>query len=133
MVPQVARWMRKERLPEAVLCQAAREVAAGRLGAGEADLGDRLYKKRVARPGGGKRGGYRAILACRRPGDAPETQRVLFAYAWAKNVASTLTPDGRAALARVAAAFLDATEAQVSALLATKDVIEVDCHDDIAT
>lgn len=95
--------------------------------------GSGLYKKRIARPGGGKRGGYRAILACRYPGDAPETQRVLFAYAWAKNVASTLTPDGRAALARVAAAFLDATEAQVSALLATKDVIEVDCHDDIAT
>lgn len=126
VVPQVARWMRKERLPEAALCQAAREVAAGRLGAGEADLGELLFKKRIARPGGGKRGGYRAILACRRPG----TRRVLFAYAWAKNAAATLTPDGQAALARVAAAFLDAADAEVAALLAGNDVMELNCHAD---
>jgi hypothetical protein len=53
VVPQVANRMRKERLPAAALCRAAREVVAGRLGAGEADLGDGLFKTRVARPGGG--------------------------------------------------------------------------------
>ena len=40
LVPQVARLVRKERLPEVALCRTAREVLAGTLGAGEADLGE---------------------------------------------------------------------------------------------
>ena len=31
----------------------------------DADLGGFLYKKRVARPGGGKSGGYRTLLSAR--------------------------------------------------------------------
>lgn len=119
-LPQVARLLRKERLPDAALCAAACEVVAGRLGAGEADLGDGLWKKRLARPGGGKSGGYRAIPAYRRP----RSDRVLFAFLFAKNVASTLTPAGHEALAKVAAAFVDATEAQLGALLEAEDVRE---------
>jgi hypothetical protein len=62
-----------ERLPDTILCKPAREVLAGTLGAGEADLGSGLFKKRLARPGGGKRGGYRAIIAYQ----APQAERVL--------------------------------------------------------
>jgi len=58
LVPQVARLVRKERLPELALCRTAREVLASTLGAGEADLGGGLFKKRIARPGGGKSGGF---------------------------------------------------------------------------
>jgi hypothetical protein len=124
LVPQVARLMRKERLPEAALCRTAREVLASTLGAGEADLGGGLFKKRVARPGGGKSGGYRVIVAYRQP----TTERVLFAYAFAKNAASTLTPQGHEALAKVAAAFLTASDVQVAALLASGDMSEVECN-----
>ncbi len=126
LVPQVTRLMRKERLPEAALCRTGREVLAGTLGAGEADLGRGLFKKRIARPGGGKRGGYRMIVACRQPG----TEKVLFTYAFAKNAASTLTPQGHEALAKVAEAFLTADDGQVAALLASGDVNEVECNDD---
>ena len=101
-------------------------MVAGTLGAGEADLGGGLFKKRVARPGGGKRGGYRVIVACRRPG----TERVLFTYAFAKNAASTLTPQGHEALAKVAEAFLTADDGQVAALVASGDASEVACNDD---
>ena len=90
LVPQVDKLMRKDRLPNASLRRVAREMMAGTLGAGEADLGGGLFKKRVARPGGGKSGGYRMIVACRAPG----TERVLFVYAFAKNAAATLTPRG---------------------------------------
>ena len=41
--------------------RAAREVVAGTLGADEADLGGGLFKKHIARPGGGKRDGYLAV------------------------------------------------------------------------
>jgi hypothetical protein len=123
LVPQVAKLMRKERLPEAALCRAAREALAGTLGAGEADLGGGLLKKRVARPGGGKSAGYRMIVAYRQP----RTERVLFIYAFAKNAASTLTPQGHDALAKVAQVFLATDDGQVATLLASGDVIEVKC------
>lgn len=126
MVPQVAKLLRKERLPDAVLCGPAREVLAGTFGAGEADLGSGLFKKRLARPGGGKSGGYRAIVAYR----APHSDRVLVAYAFAKNAASSLTPQGHEALGKVAHAFVAAGDAQLAQLLAARDVSEVACDGD---
>lgn len=126
LVPQVAKVMRKARLPHTALCRIAVEVLTGRLNAGEADLGDGLFKKRMARPGGGKSGGYRVIVAYR----APTTSRVLFAFMFAKSVAATLTPDGHEALALAASAFFSADEAQVAALLASGRVQGVECHGD---
>ncbi len=124
LVPQVAKMMSKERLSTESLCRAAREVVAGTLGAGEANLGSGLYKKRIARPGRGKSGGYRMIIAFR----PPRTDRVLFVYGFAKNAAATLTPQGQEALAKAAAGFLNATDRQVTALLVAGDVSEVDCN-----
>jgi len=126
LVPQVAKVMRKARLPEAALCRIAAEVLTGTLSAGEADLGDGLFKKRMARPGGGKSGGYRVIVAYR----APTTSRVLFAFMFAKNVVEALAPGGRAALAKVASAFIAANDAQVAALLMSGGVKQVECHGD---
>jgi hypothetical protein len=124
LLPQVARLVRKERIPTTALRRAAREILAGTLGAGEADLGDGLFKKRIARTGGGKRGGYRAVIAYR----PPKTERVLFTYVFAKNAASALTPQGHEALAKAAAAFVVTNDQQVAALLSSGDVIEVDCN-----
>ena len=126
MVPQVAKLLHKERLPDAVLCKPAREVVAGTFGAGEADLGAGLFKKRLARPGRGKSGGYRAIVAYW----APRADRVLVAYAFAKNAASTLTPQGHDALGKVAAAFVAADDEQLAGLLAARDVSEVTCDEE---
>ncbi len=122
-MPQVAKLLRKERLSDATLCRPAREVAAGVLGAGEADLGGGLFKKRLSRPGKGKSGGLRAIIAYR----PPRADRILVAYAFAKNAASTLTPQGHDALRTVAHAFVAATDEQLSGLLTSGDVDEVMC------
>lgn len=127
-VPQVTRLLRKDRIPEATLCTVARELVEGRLTAGEANLGDGLWKKRLARRGGGKSGGYRTIVAYRRP----QSERVLFAYLFAKSTAATITPAGQAALARTATAFIGASDMQVSALLAADDIREVMCDGDEA-
>lgn len=126
MVPQVAKLLRKERLPDAALCKPAREVVTGTLGAGEADLGGGLFKKRLARPGGGKSGGFRAIIAYR----PPRVDRVLVAYAFAKNAASTLTPQGHEALSKVAQAFVAANDEQLAELVASGNVSEVACNAD---
>jgi len=55
-----ARWQAGERLPDDTLCKAVKEMENGLV---DADLGGFLYKKRVARPGGGKSGGYRTVLS----------------------------------------------------------------------
>jgi hypothetical protein len=58
-----SRWARKQRLSDADLCEAVREM---RQGLYEADLGGGLLKKRIARPGRGKSGGFRTIVATNR-------------------------------------------------------------------
>ena len=54
------RWMRKTDLPDAALCKAVAEMAAGLI---DADLGSGVVKKRIALPGHGKSGGARTLLA----------------------------------------------------------------------
>lgn len=57
-----ARWQTGEMLADSALCKAAKEMESGLI---DADLGGHLYKKRVARPGGGKSSGYRPHLSAR--------------------------------------------------------------------
>lgn len=70
------RWSRKQRLNNASLCNAVREITEGLY---EADLGGGLLKKRVARAGQGKRGSFRTLIATNM-GDL-----WFFVYGFAKN------------------------------------------------
>ena len=70
-----ARWARKQRLDDRLLAVTVTEMRHGLV---DANLGGGLLKKRVARPGGGKRGGYRAFLA------SNERDRWIFMYGFAK-------------------------------------------------
>lgn len=123
---QVQKLAQQERIPNQVLCRAAREVVAGVLGSGEADLGGGLFKKRLARSGGGKSGGYRAIIACR----SPNAGRVLYACAFAKAAASALTPQGHDVLCKVAGSFFRTDEVGITALLAVGDITEIECDEE---
>ncbi len=60
---EFARWARKQGLKDTALCDAVEEMANGLY---EADLGGNLLKKRIARPGQGKRGGFRTLVATNR-------------------------------------------------------------------
>lgn len=53
------KWQKKSKLTDWCLINAIKEVEAGLY---EAKLGD-LFKKRIARPGMGKSGGFRTIIA----------------------------------------------------------------------
>ena len=57
-----ARFASKERLDDKRLCEA---IARAERGLVDADLGGNLIKQRVARPGGGRSGGYRMVIAYR--------------------------------------------------------------------
>jgi hypothetical protein len=116
------RWARSEDISGSALYDAAAEIAAGRF---DADLGGCLFKKRLARTGGGKRGGYRAILGYKKP----NSERIIFLYAFAKNDRANLTDKEEAALSLAAESFLSATDGQVNELLANGSIWEVQHHE----
>ncbi len=84
-----ARWQAGEKLPDAALCKAAKEMEDGLI---DADLGGFLYKKRVARPGGGKSGGYRTLLSAR------IGTRYVFLHGFSKSATEDITQDEKKAL-----------------------------------
>ena len=77
------RFARKERLSDQKLAEAVREVERG---LHDGDLGGGLIKKRIARAGEGKRGGYRTIIVYRRG------KRAVFVYGFAKSDKADLSP-----------------------------------------
>jgi hypothetical protein len=104
------------------LRRAAAEVVAGQV---EADLGSCLFKKRLARQGSGKRGGYRVVIGYKKL----NSNRIVFLYAFAKNVRAHISDKEREALSLVAEAFVSATDAQVTVLLKEGSIVEVQHHE----
>jgi hypothetical protein len=91
------RWQKKTDLADDVLRQAVVEMQEGLI---DADLGGGVVKKRVARPGAGKRGGYRTILATNRH------DRWIFLYGFEKNERDNITYQELRALKRMAKELL---------------------------
>jgi hypothetical protein len=56
------RFARKVRITDAELCEAVSNVERGLI---DADLGGGVIKQRIARKGGGKSGGFRALILLR--------------------------------------------------------------------
>jgi hypothetical protein len=71
------RFQRKERIADAALCEAVRRAARGLV---DADLGGGLIKQRVSRPGEGRRGGFRTVIAYR------VDDRAVFLFGFAKKI-----------------------------------------------
>ena len=113
------RWARKEGLATASLCAAVREMQAGLF---EADLGGGLLKKRVARPGQGKSGGFRTLVATNRGG------RSVFVYGFPKSARSNIDKDEEEALKKLAAHLLSFTALALGDAQRAGELIKVDCN-----
>lgn len=112
------RWARKEGLTTSSLCAAVREMEAGLY---DADLGGGLVKKRVARPGQGKSGGFRTLVATNK-GD-----RWVFVFGFPKNERSNIDKDEEKALKAVAAHLLSLTTQAIGKAQRAGELIEVNC------
>ena len=113
-----ARFQRRERISDTTLCTAVSDAEAGLI---EADLGGGLIKQRVARPGAGKRGGYRTVIAYRKGA------RAFFLLGFAKSARANIDDDELAALKRRAAGLLAAADQALDEMIADEDLTEVDC------
>lgn len=112
------RWARKEGLRTSDLCNAVTEMSSGLY---EADLGGGLFKKRIARPGQGKRSGFRTLLATNL-GD-----RWFFVYGFPKKERSNIDKDEKEALKRLASHLLSLNQSEIAKAQRSKEILEVHC------
>ena len=111
-----ARWCRKATLPDAILCAAVNEMAAGLI---DADLGGRVYKKRVPVPGRGKRGGARTLVGSNL-GD-----RWFFLFGFEKNDRATVDVRELATLQKIAAVLLALDTTLLGRSVAEGELVEI--------
>ncbi len=113
------RWARKEGLTTPSLCAAVREMARGLI---DADLGGGLVKKRIGRPGQGKSGGYRTLVATNKG------KRWVFVFGFPKNERSNIDQDEVDALKKLAAHLLSLTTQAIVMAQGAGELMEVDCN-----
>jgi len=116
-----ARWQAGERLSDAALCDAVQEMENGLF---DADLGGLLYKKRLARPGGGKSGGYRTLLSAR------IGSRYVFLHGFAKSEQANITQDEKKALQFAGKVFLELSAEALVKAMQSGVLLEVHCEQD---
>ena len=104
-----------------VLCKAVRDATSGLV---DADLGHGLIKQRVARPGQGKRGSYRTIIAYR------AKNRAVFLFGFAKNAKADLDADELKDLIEIGATWLNANDDAIEMAVDDERLTEVACDED---
>ncbi len=88
----------------------------------EADLGGGLLKKRIARPGQGKSGGFRTLVATN------QGNRWFFVFGFPKNQRSNIDKDEEAALKKLAAHLLSLTPQALGKAQDAGELKEIDCN-----
>ena len=111
-----ARWSRREGLTDGELADAVAEMQNGLI---DARLGGGVFKKRVARRGQGKSGGYRVILASNL-GD-----RWIFMFGFAKNERDNIEDEELKLMKNLAAAFLAMNEQGMTRAIAAGELVEI--------
>jgi len=110
------RFARKEGIADAALQEAADRADKGQI---DADLGGRVIKQRIARPGQGRSKGYRTIVFFRRGTTA------FFVYGFAKSQRANIDHDEEEQFKEAAKHVLALTEKQLAELLKKGDFMEV--------
>jgi len=85
----------------------------------DARLGGGLVKKRVARPGQGKRGGYRVLVA------SNFGERWVFMFGFAKNERDNIDDEELRFMKRIAATLLGLDTAKLRTALAAGELMEI--------
>ncbi|MBJ6748966.1 type II toxin-antitoxin system RelE/ParE family toxin [Geomonas anaerohicana] len=111
-----AKFAKKNSLDEALLVNAIGEVEKGNV---DADLGCGLIKKRIARAGGGKRAGYRTIIAYRKG------SRAIFLYGFSKSAADNVDEEDLRTLKKLAAIYGAFSEDRLSEAIIEGALLEV--------
>lgn len=115
-----ARFARKARITDAVLCAAIADASRGLI---DADLGGGVVKQRIARKGGGKSGGFRTIILFRLG------ERAFFVHGFAKNEQDNVRDNELAAFKMLAAEMLAYDDEALAKAIGNGSLTEVTCND----
>ena len=115
-----SRWAGRQNVTDERLLNAIREIEQGLF---DADLGGHVYKKRIANPGQGKRGGMRTLLAFQKE------QKAFFIYGFAKNAQDNISDKELKVLKLLAAELLNLDDQALMQALQANELNEVDIHD----
>lgn len=115
-----ARFADREGIGDAALCEA---VGRARSGLVDADLGGGVIKQRVARKGGGRSGGFRAVMLFR------QGELAFFVYGFAKRGRENLRRDELVVFRRLADEYLALEPSGLAAAQAAGTIVEVICDD----
>lgn len=113
-------WVKKQDLNTQALCQAVHEMKNGLY---EADLGGGLFKKRIARQGQGKSGGFRTLIATNKG------SHWFFVFGFEKNARSNINKKEELALKKLAEQYLTYTPQALEKAQNANELIKVDCHE----
>lgn len=86
------KWANRSGLTLDLIIEATVEMESGLV---DVDLGSHLFKKRIARPGQGKRAGFRSIVVCNKG-------RYFYVHGFAKSTRDNVRPDELLALRALA-------------------------------
>lgn len=103
------------------MCNAVEEIERGLI---DADLGGSVLKKRIARAGGGKSGGFRTVLAFR-SGD-----RTVFLFGFAKKDQENISSSELSSLKEAAELYLGLTDEQIDTALDAGALEEIAFHEE---
>ena len=121
MTKVFARFVHKERLSDKQICEAISRAGRGFI---DAELGGNLIKQRIARPGAGRSGGYRTVIAYR------ASQRSIFLYGFAKNERDNIDARELNDLKKLAKHLLNYTHEQIAAAVKQMELKEVFCDEE---
>jgi hypothetical protein len=116
----LARFTRQHRIGDKNLVEAVQRAVRGLI---DADLGGQIIKQRVARPGEGKRGGFRMLIAF-------GSDRAVFLFGFAKNERENISNTELLTMREIAGIFLKANNTQITRALADGTLIEVQNGDE---
>lgn len=111
-----SKWARTEKLNDAQLKIAIAEIESGLI---DADLGNGLIKKRIARKGEGKQGGYRSLLAFK------QKEEAIFLFGFSKNEQDNITENQLRSLKCLAKDYLKLDNKNLNKLVDKGFLVEV--------
>jgi len=109
-IKSFTRFARRQKISNAALAEAVDRAGKGLV---DADLGGGLIKQRIARPGPGRSGGFRAVIAYR------AGKLAVFLYGFAKNELDNIQDDELEALQEIAEVWFKADRAVLKKQVST--------------
>jgi hypothetical protein len=116
MTKKFSKWVKKKKLNPLDLTRSLNEVIGGTF---EANLGGHIYKKRVARAGKGKSGGFRTIICFK------QNDRAVYVHGFSKSSKGNISDKELQSLKELAAILLNMNNNELRAAISSGVLVEV--------